>query len=120
MKIFRKLMIWGNGLSLTKDVHLLAKQLPDSDKFGLVSQMIRSAVSFPGNIAEGCFRNSDNELFQFFENAVGSSFEPETQLLIAKDIYDLNIGELLDKLTQEQKMLNSYHAKLLNNPNAKC
>ena len=79
MRNFRNLMIWGNGLSLIKDIHLLAKQLPDSDKFGLVSQMIRSVVSFPGNIAEGCSRNSDNELFQFFENAVGSSFEPETQ-----------------------------------------
>ena len=117
MKNFRKLKIWENGLSLTKDVYMFAKQLPDFEKFGLVSQMTRSAVSIPSNIAEGCSRNSDNELSRFIEIALGSSFELETQLLIAEDIYDLNVRDLLDELTQEQKMLNSYHTKLRNNPN---
>ena len=118
MKDFRKLVIWERGMELTKQVYAFTALLPQKEQFGLISQMNRCSVSIPSNIAEGCSRNSDIELKRFIEIAIGSSFELETQLLLAKEIYQKENSLLFDELNRLQKMMNAYHSKLKATPNA--
>jgi four helix bundle protein len=118
MKDFRKLVIWEKGMKLAKQVYAFTASLPPKEQFGLISQMNRCAVSIPSNIAEGCSRNSDIELKRFIEIAIGSSFELETQLLLAKEIYQKENSLLFDELNRLQKMMNAYHSKLKATPNA--
>ncbi|MCB9304792.1 MAG: four helix bundle protein [Lewinellaceae bacterium] len=120
MKDFRKLKIWSQGMDIVKLVYQLAKEMPSTEKFGLVSQMTRAAVSIPSNIAEGCGRDSDHELRRHLDIAIGSAFELETQLLIVQENFpalSTKVVELLTHLHQEQRMVNSYRTKIKNNPN---
>ena len=103
MKDFRKLDIWKRGLKLVKQVYVLTNKLPQKEQFGLVSQMNRCAVSIPSNIAEGCSRSSALELARFIEIALGSAFELETQIIIVSEVYQIEVIELLDSLSQLQK-----------------
>jgi four helix bundle protein len=85
--------------------------LPRYEQFGLISQTTRAAVSIPSNLAEGNSRHSDKDKARFVEISRGSSFELETQLLIAKAVSMGNgqlCEELLQSLMEEQKMLNAY------------
>ncbi len=93
MRDFKQLIIWRSGLDITKKVYRITKKLPEDEKFGLTSQMRRSSVSIPSNIAEGCSRNSDLEYKRFLEIAIGSSFELETQLIIAHEIGFIEMEE---------------------------
>ncbi len=93
MRNFRQLTIWKKGIELTKAIYRITKKLPEDEKFGLCSQMRRSAVSISSNIAEGCSRNSDLEYKRFLEIAIGSSFELETQLIIAHEIGFIEMEE---------------------------
>lgn len=115
MKDFRKLEIWKRSFDLTLKVYQYTDQFPKEEKFGLTSQTNRSAVSIPSNIAEGSGRNTEKDKAKFIDIAVGSSFELETQLLIAqaRKYGDLDlVKEILDELTQIQKMTNSFLQRL--------
>ncbi|MEM9326708.1 MAG: four helix bundle protein [Bacteroidota bacterium] len=117
MKNFKQLKIWQTGMQLVSKVYDLAKQLPKEEKYGLISQMTRSAVSIPSNIAERSSRRSERDYYRFIEIAHGSSFELETQLLIAKEVFPDGsklAEEALELLTEEQKMLTSFLKKLNN------
>jgi four helix bundle protein len=110
MRDFRKLEIWTKGMDVVKEIYVLTKQLPDNEKFGLVSQMQRCAVSIPSNIAEGCSRNSEVEFKRFLEIAIGSAFELETQIIICNELFFLSIEEtnpIINQLNTLQKQLNS-------------
>jgi four helix bundle protein len=100
MRDFKKLAIWKKAIELSKEVYLITRELPDDEKFGLLSQMRRASVSIPSNIAEGTSRNSEIEYKRFLEFAIGSAFELETQLVIAHTIGYLNQEEV-DKLQNE-------------------
>lgn len=117
MKDFRQLEIWKKGMAIAKLVYSLTSKLPPKEQYGLVSQMNRCSVSIPSNIAEGCSRNSDIELKRFIEIALGSAFELETQLLLSKELYQLEDESLFAELNQIQKMMNVYHSKLKATPN---
>ena len=81
------------------------------EKFGISSQMTRAATSIASNIAEGSSRKSDKDYHRVVEISLGSSFELETQLIIAKAVgfgEEAKFAELLDKLNEEQKMLSSF------------
>jgi four helix bundle protein len=124
MRDFRKLDIWSRGISVVKDVYTLTETLPQTEKFGLISQMQRCAVSIPSNIAEGCSRNSEIEFKRFLEMAIGSSFELETQLILCIEIGFIereNLESLLSDLHLLQKQINSLISKIVNNqrPTAK-
>ena len=86
MRDFRQLNIWQEGLTIVKHVYRIAELLPDVEKYGLKSQICRSAVSIPSNIAEGCSRSSQLEFKRFLEIAIGSSFELETQLILIEEL----------------------------------
>lgn len=86
MRNFKKLNVWNEGILLVREVYLLAKKLPAEEKFGLKSQIQRSAVSIPSNIAEGCKRTSDIEFKRFLEIALGAAFELETQLILIQEL----------------------------------
>jgi four helix bundle protein len=80
---FRELKAWQLGMDLTEQVYLLTDSLPKSEIYGLSSQMRRSAVSIPSNLAEGNGRDSTKEFLHFIAIAVGSICELETQILLS-------------------------------------
>ena len=97
---FKALEIWKRSRKLVKNTYLTTKTFPSEEKFGLVSQMNRSAVSIPSNIAEGCGRGTDAQLVHFLDIAIGSNCELETQFYLAFDIGFIS-EEVLNKFTDE-------------------
>lgn len=111
MQDFKQLKVWQKGFDIAVNTYRFSATLPKYEQFGLISQTTRAAVSIPSNVAEGNSRHSDKDKARFVEISLGSSFELETQLLIAKAISmgdKLLCDELLLSLTEEQKMLNGY------------
>ena len=88
MKIgsYKDLNIWKKGMMLVKEIYKITENFPPKENFGLTSQMRRSAVSIPSNIAEGFQRRYHNEYKQFLYIALGSSAELETQTIISKEL----------------------------------
>jgi four helix bundle protein len=85
MHNFRKLDIWIEGRKIVKEIYILSNKFLSHEKFGLINQIQRAAVSIPSNIAEGSAK-SDKEFSHFLEHSIGSSFEVETQLCLAFDL----------------------------------
>jgi four helix bundle protein len=96
MRNFKELKIWQKGFQIAINCYKVTTTFPAQEKFGLVSQINRAAISVPSNIAEGSSRNSDKDYNRFIEISLGSCFEAETQLLITKE---LGLGEM--QLTQD-------------------
>src|SRR3989339_756060 len=111
----KNLLVWQKGMVIVEAVYRLTKNFPSEEKFGLVSQMRRSAISIPSNIAEGKGRASKKEFAHFVSIARGSLAELETQLLLSfrlgyiKEIESTSISLLLEEL---QRMLDSLLVKL--------
>jgi len=112
MSSYRDLKVWQQSFELAKIVYAITDQLPPEEKFGLMSQAQRSAVSIPSNIAEGQQRNSDKEFRHFIGIARGSAAELSTQLMLIQDIYKIECGEAIKATEDIQKMLYSLGAKL--------
>lgn len=115
MKNFKELLIWKKGIEVVKQVYELTVLLPKEEKFGLVSQMTRAAVSVPANIAEGSSRNSDKEYSRFLQIALGSAFEVQTYLIIVKEMgltNPVSIEQVEKNLEEEIKMIHSFIKKL--------
>lgn len=83
---YKDLIVWQKAVELVEAVYKLTSQFPNEEKFAIVSQLRRAAVSVPSNIAEGYGRRSKKEYLQFFSIAYGSSLELETQLIISKKL----------------------------------
>ena len=83
---YHDLLVWKKGMELANHVYEITKTFPEGEKFGLVSQMRRAAVSVPSNIAEGQARNTTGEFIQFLSHAVGSVSELDTQLTLSIDL----------------------------------
>ena len=108
MKIqsYRDLIVWQKSMYLVKEVYKITKQFDVSDLYGLTSQIRRSAVSIPSNIAEGSRRRSLTEYIRFLSIANGSAAELETQLIIAQEIYpNITFNEAFCLLEEVLKML---------------
>lgn len=105
---FRELKIWKESLILVKNVYLLTSQLPKDEKFGLVSQINRCAVSIPSNIAEGSGRTTEKEFLHFLNIAISSSYELETQLILIEDIFKIQTKSILIELETLQKMIGAF------------
>jgi four helix bundle protein len=78
MRAHRKLDLWQKSVDFVVDIYNVTKTFPADEKFGLISQIRRSAGSIPANIAEGAGRNSDKEFLYFLSNAQGSASEVDT------------------------------------------
>lgn len=109
---FRKLEIWRLSMELVKQVYALSKNLPESEKFGLISQVQRCAISIPSNIAEGSGRTSNKEFNHFLKIAISSSYELETQLILANELYSIEIEEISNELRNIQNMIGGFLRKL--------
>lgn len=109
---FRDLTVWQKSFALVAEIYKLTEQLPKDEIFGLSSQIRRSAVSIPSNIAEGQQRNNTKEYRQFLGVAKGSSAELETQLMLANELYDADTSKVLKELEEIQRMLQSILNKL--------
>ncbi len=83
-------------MNFVVEIYEITSQYPDEEKYGLVSQISRSAVSIPSNIAEGAGRNSNKQYLQFLYIAPGSIAEIETQLIIAKRLNFYTNNEQLE------------------------
>ena len=115
MQTFKDLQVWQLSIKLTKQVYELTKNFPSDERFGLISQMRRCAISIPSNVAEGFARRGKKENAYFVNVAYGSALELETQLIISKELkfIESNIFEqILDLLTSVQKLLYKYRAYL--------
>ena len=101
IKNFQDLRIWQKSIEVVKDIYILTKKFPKEELYGLTSQMRRSAVSIPSNIAEGFRRYHNKEYKQFLYIALGSCAELETQIIIANKldyINETNKTELIVKI----------------------
>ncbi|WP_289055850.1 four helix bundle protein [Carboxylicivirga marina] len=115
MHNFRELKVWQKARHLVKDIYLLAKDLPEEEKFGLISQMRRASVSIPSNIAEGTGRRTDKEFGRFLDIAIGSAYELETQLMLCFDldfITDDTFNELEIKVQEIERMVSALRERL--------
>lgn len=111
MRNFKELKIWQKGFEIATCSFKLTSTFPSQEKYGLVSQMNRCAVSIPSNIAEGSSRTSDKDYKRFIEISLGSCFELETQLLISQKLKygdEQSIKYLFDLIVEEEKMLTSF------------
>lgn len=102
-------------MEIVKDIYLLTKDLPAYEQYGLTNQIRRAAISIPSNIAEGSSRKTNPDFARFLEVALGSSFEIETQLLIANELNYLKIeqtSDVLNKLSILQKQVNALITKV--------
>ena len=112
VRSFRDLVVWQKSFKLAERVYARTRDFPAEEKFGLSSQIQRSASSIPSNIAEGCTRNNRGEYIQFIGIARGSSAELETQMMLAQSVYNLDFSEELKLLNEIQRMLTSLNQKL--------
>jgi four helix bundle protein len=114
-KHYKDLLIWQKGMTLAKDVYALTTKVPTDERFGLVSQMRRAAVSVPSNIAEGQARHGTREFLQFLSHASGSLAELETQLLLSVDMKycaPKDVDAITALLNELQKMISGLRRSL--------
>jgi four helix bundle protein len=109
MNNFKELKIWKDSIDLAVDIYKMTKLFPDTEKFGLVSQMNRCSISISSNIAEGAGRNNQKEFRQFLGIAQGSACELESQLIVSQRIEFISEDVLklqTEKLVHIQNMIN--------------
>jgi len=108
---FRKLTIWREGIEIAKETYATTKIFPKTEAYGLSSQLQRSAVSIPSNIAEGTARSTNKHFIQYLENALGSAYEWETQLIISIEIGYISedtFKHLESKINKIQAMISKF------------
>ena len=115
MHNFKKLDIWTRSMDLASEIYSLTNTFPSNERFGLISQMQRSAVSIPSNIAEGSAKSSNKDFSRFLEISIGSSFELETQLILASRLNYVEDGiynSTQNNINELQKMIIGFKNKL--------
>ncbi len=105
---FREIKIWQEALVIVKEVYAFTSNLPKEEKYGITSQINRSAVSIPSNIAEGSGRTSNKEFIRFLEIAISSSYELETKLILAQDLFNLSTNDLIENLHALQNRIGGF------------
>ena len=112
---YKDLVVWQKGIALAKLAYRLTESFPSAEKFGIVAQMRRAAVSIPSNIAEGQARRTTGEFVQFISHAEGSVAELDTQLILSIELKFCN-GTATDStfalISEIRRMLNALRRKL--------
>ena len=112
---FRKLEIYQESIALAKLIFEITLSFPENEQFGLTSQLKRASVSVPSNISEGSSRNSSKEFSRFLSYSLGSLFEIETQLFLAKEfnyISEEKQNEIIDLIIKLQKRITIFKSKI--------
>lgn len=112
---YKDLVVWQKGIALAKIIYRLTQDFPSSEKFGLVAQMRRAAVSIPSNIAEGQARHTTGEFIQFISHAEGSAAELDTQLILSVELdfcHERIAGPAFELISELRRMLNALRRTL--------
>lgn len=115
MRDYKKLIVWDKSYKLGIDIYSVTKTFPKEEIYGLTSQLRRSAISIPSNIAEGSRRSTEKDYKSFLHVAYGSGAELEVQILFSKDLSYISndtCKKLLNNLSEVMKMLNALILKL--------
>lgn len=108
--------MWQKSRQLVKDIYEVTQNFPKEEMYGLTSQIRRSAVSIPSNIAEGCGRETDKDTSHFMTIAMSSSFELETQVILAYDLGYIGskaiVTDLWNRIDEVQKMIDGFKKSL--------
>ena len=109
---YKELEVWKEARKLVTLVYEFVNTFPKSEMFGLTSQIKRSVISIPSNIAEGCTRQSDKDTSRFVDIALGSISELDTQLILANDLgfaeYSQDLNNQLNKVSALLQGLKKY------------
>lgn len=117
MRDFRQLRVWEDAHQITLEVYKLTKTFPKEELFALTNQLRRASVSIGSNIAEGCGRGSNKDYAHFLQMAIGSAFEVDYQIYLAKDlayISDENYKIISGKIDSLKRQLASLLQKVRN------
>ena len=112
---YRDLEVWKTGVQLTLAIYKLTSTFPDAERFGLISQLRRCAVSIPSNIAEGQARHTTGEFIQFISHSEGSLAELDTQLILSIELqfcHDRTGDPAFELIDELRRMLNVLRRKL--------
>lgn len=120
IRTYADLDVWKKSMSLVEDVYKFTKTLPSDERFGLVTQLQRAAVSIPSNIAEGHGRRSTGAYLNHLSISYGSLMELETQIHISQRLNYIDqelLSMLLNKTSEIGRMLNGLKQSL--NPDSR-
>ena len=109
LRSYRELIAWQKAVDLVTEIYSITKEFPRDEIYGLTSQLRRSAVSVPSNIAEGQGRATKGEFIQFLCHARGSLFELETQIVIARKLGYIapeTESQVASRITEVARILN--------------
>lgn len=115
IKTYKELIVWQKSIELVIEIYSLTREFPESEIYGITSQMMRAAISVPSNIAEGYGRKSTKSYGQFYAVSYGSALELETQIIIAKRLNFASkekFSKAENLLIEVSKMLNSMITKI--------
>lgn len=115
IQTFRELLIWQKSMLLITEIYKISAGFPQNEQYGLTSQIRRSAISVPSNIAEGFGRNSKLEFNRFLNISMGSLFEIQTQIEISfnlKFIDEENFKQIFENSREIERMISSFQSKL--------
>lgn len=116
---FKNLKVWEKSVDLAVKVYQVTAEFPNEEKFGITSQMRRSSVSVPSNIAEGTARNTSKAVLNSLDISLGESFELETQAIIANRVGILDhktFNEIEADISEVQRMIHGFMQTLESNP----
>jgi four helix bundle protein len=115
IRSYKDLAVWQRAMDLTSRVYRVSQLLPLDERFGLISQLRRAAVSVPTNIAEGRQRSSTKDFLRFLSIAAGSLAELETLIELAGRLYQLQsdqVNELASEADEVGRMLRALQQRL--------
>ena len=115
MHRYKDLKFWQLSRSFCKEIYNITHHFPEEEKFGLVSQLRRTIISVPSNIAEGAGRNTNKDFSRFLQISLGSCYEIETQLILSFDlgfVNQSNFDKLNNQLQQIIKMMSKFNSSL--------
>jgi four helix bundle protein len=112
---FKNLQTWKRARVLVKQVYVITQKFPDEEKYGLISQMRRAAVSIPSNISEGCGRKTTKDFSHFLDIAIGSTCELETQFYLSCDLEYISedyMTRFATEISTIRRMIIAFQSKL--------
>ena len=117
MRNFKNYDVWLDAMDLVNSIYTIVEKFPKKEQFSITSQMRRSAISIPSNIAEGAGRSSGKEFARFLEYSLGSAYELETQVIISEKrsyISNEELVEIQEVLISLQKRISGLRKSIIN------